>query len=74
MAYLSRENILAGKIKRLEANGVEVGPPAASLQEQFITEEIGKPGVAGNIFVLKDARGWQYLPRIHNDCAARNVL
>jgi hypothetical protein len=40
MIHLTRENILLGEIKRFEADGVGVGPPASSFQQKFVAEEI----------------------------------
>jgi hypothetical protein len=51
---LRRKNILGWKIKRLQANGIGVGPPAAAVQKKLIAKKIGKPRVAGTVLILKD--------------------
>ena len=73
MVHLRGKNVLVGEIKGLQANDIQIDPPAALLQQQFVAEEVGEAGQRP-IGITKDGCARKYLIPIANLRAHGNMF
>src|SRR5579872_3330223 len=68
----ARKDEIRGKVKRLEANGVQVYKPSSMFEQQLVAKEIGEAGIGLMLAIGKNARGRKDLVAVERRGSRRN--